>query len=393
MPDTTDELQQLRHQLHRHAEKSGKEHTTAGLIRDFLTAYEPDQIISDIGGAGLAAVYEAKQSGPTVLIRAELDALPISDTINSHYASANPGVGHKCGHDGHMTIVAGLAPHLHERRPDSGRVVLLFQPAEEIGQGAGWVIDDPQFAAIRPDYVFALHNLPGFAKGTVIVRDGVFASASTGLIVRLTGATSHAAEPHRGRSPALAVAQLITGLSGIPQFYTSLQDAAKVTVIHARLGEVAFGTSPGYAEVMATLRSYRQDVMDALSRRCLDLIEGITGTYYLDSSVEWVEPFPSTVNNEACVQLIRETATDLDLPVEEPSVPFPWSEDFGNFTALTAGALFGLGAGEQTPALHHPTYDFPDELIPRGIALFAGLIRRLIGGPEVTISEETRKAT
>jgi len=144
-----------------------------------------------------------------------------------------------------MAIVAGLAERLHTHRPESGSVILLFQPAEETGEGADRVLSDSKFDQIQPDYVLALHNLPGYPLGQIIVREGVFASASSGLRIHLKGKTSHAAEPETGNSPALAVAQLIQVLSSIPQYYTSLHEPAQATVIHAKVGDVAFGTSPG----------------------------------------------------------------------------------------------------------------------------------------------------
>ncbi|MFZ5433168.1 MAG: M20/M25/M40 family metallo-hydrolase, partial [Calditrichota bacterium] len=243
------------------------------------------------------------------------------------------------------------------------------------GQGARWVLDDPKFAEFKPDSVFALHNLPGYPLGQVIVGDGVFASASQGLIIELEGATSHAAEPNRGNSPALAVAELINALSTVPQRFTALHEAAQVTVIHARIGEVAFGTSPGSGVVMATLRAHSQDVMDILRRRCVTLARSIAAAWSLEVKLKDVERFPSTANDSKCVAIVRAAANELGLSPAAPLYPFPWSEDFGHFTAAFPGALFGLGAGEHTPALHHPHYDFPDALIETGVRLMARIAR------------------
>ena len=393
MEDLKRQLVELRHDLHQNAERSEQEEKTAGTIRQFLEPFSPDEVHSGLGGHGLAAVFRGQAAGPAVLIRADLDALPIPESIELEYASRSEGTAHKCGHDGHMAMAAGVAALIAENRPHRGSVILLFQPAEEIGQGARWVLDDPAFAPVKPDYVFALHNLPGFPTGHIILREGVFASASKGLVVRLTGATSHAAEPDRGRSPALAVAQMITALSAAPQFFTQLHEAAQATVIHARVGEVAFGTSPGVGEVMATLRAHSQEVMDALAERSLEVVKGIADAYRLDSSVEWVEEFPSTVNDPECVGLLRAAAGHLGLKTVVPAQPFPWSEDFGNFTAASRGALFGLGAGEDTPALHNPDYDFPDQLIGYGLAMYAEIIHRLLGLPETGHIKELVTAT
>ncbi len=379
MPQTLDDLRQFRHALHARAERSRHEQNTAAFVASRLEAHAPDRIVTELGGHGLAAIYNGASDGPTVLIRCELDALPIPESITLEYGSEAEDTAHKCGHDGHMTMVAGLAPLLADQRPDTGRVILLFQPAEETGEGAQLVIDDPKYGELSPDYVFALHNLPGFPLGSVIVRDGVFSSASKGLIVRLTGATSHAAEPEQGRSPALAVAALINSISAAPQFATALHESAKATIIHARVGEIAFGTSPGYGEVMATLRAHDNDVMERLSRHCVELAERTATAFDLDHETEWVEPFPITAGDPGCVETVRECAGALGLSTVEPPEPFAWSEDFGNFTGRHRGALFGLGSGEEHPALHNPDYDFPDELIHYGLGMFGTIIGRLLG--------------
>jgi amidohydrolase len=336
-------------------------------------------MIRGLGGHGIAAVFSGNEPGPRLMIRCELDALPIQETIKLDYGATTEGVAHKCGHDGHMSIVLGLAPFLRAQPPRKGSVVLLFQPAEETGKGGRRVIEDSKFAEITPDYCFALHNLPGFARNRIIVRQGCFSAASKGLIVKLRGATSHAAEPEKGKSPTMAVAQLINGFSSMPQFYAGLHEASKVTVIHSRIGEIAFGTSPGDAEVMTTLRTYEHDVMEKLSGKCLDLAAGIARANDLAYEIEWDEEFPATANNADCAELIKKCAARLNLDIYKPEKPFPWSEDFGNFTSLYPGALFGLGAGEKHPALHHPTYDFPDEILDTGVKMFGEVIRELTG--------------
>jgi amidohydrolase len=373
------ELVKLRQLLHRNPELSGSEESTSHLIQSFIEECIPDQLITGIGGFGLAALFEGHNAGKRVLLRCELDALPIPETIEIPYESQVEGASHKCGHDGHMAIMAGLAMHLRDRRPQKGSVVLLFQPSEETGEGAELVLNDPKYDEIQPDYVFALHNLPGFDLGTVILCDGIFASASSGIAIDLKGETSHAAEPQKGRSPALAVAQLIQGISSIPQFHTPLHETAQATIIHAKLGEVAFGTSPGHGEVMATLRSHSQEMMDIMIEKSIALAEKVAAAYYLECGTSVVQPFPATVNDPESTEVIRKAARELGMKTHDLDVPFAWSEDFGHFTAKHKGALFGLGAGKNHPALHHPAYDFPDDLIERGVSIFAKVIHSLVG--------------
>jgi len=365
-------LVRLRRKLHQFPELSGNEYQTARLIKDALQETAPDRIIENLGGAGLAAVYEGTRPGPTLLFRCDLDALPIDEVNTFAYASEYQGIAHKCGHDGHMTIVTGLAMAVSANRPDKGKVVLLYQPSEEDGQGAARVLDDEKFSAIRPDHVFALHNLPGYPAGSVVLRKNTFAAASKGMINKLYGKTSHAGEPENGRSPALAMAGIIQELTALPE-NTSFEDFTLTTIIHSRLGEVAFGTTPGYAEVMATLRTYSNADMEALTNKSVDVIERLSHVYGLKSEISWTEEFPATVNDARAVDLIGQVAQQNQLQVIHIDEPLRWSEDFSNFTLQYPGALFGLGSGERTPQLHNPDYDFPEEIIDGGIKIFYGI--------------------
>lgn len=372
-----DELTDLRHHLHSIAEVSNEEQQTSKYIADFLQDTGPDRLQTGIGGNGILTTYESGSDGPHVLVRCELDALPIPDDIDSDYQSGTEGVGHKCGHDGHMTMICGLAKLLQDQRPDSGKVTLLFQPAEETGEGAKRVVEDPAFQKLDLDYCFALHNIPGFEKHQIIVRQDVFAAASVGLIVHYQGSTAHASHPEQGQSPALAMAQTVQAFSSAPQFYTPLEEAAKVTVINAHLGERAFGTSPGEAKVMATLRTYDDELLDTLKEKCVHIAQRTAETYDLSFDHEWVEPFPATVNAEEGYNLITSAADKLDLKVHPKPSPFSWSEDFGHITNEVNGAMFGLGIGTDHAALHAEHYDFQDEVIPTGISMFMQIINEI----------------
>lgn len=373
-----EDLTVLRHRLHAQAEVSGAEKQTSAIIADFLDDTSPDSLKRKVGGHGVIATYGTENDAPHILLRCELDALPIPDENDVEYRSKTEGVGHKCGHDGHMAILCGVARLLADRPFDKGEISLLFQPAEETGQGAAQVVEDEKFQELSPDYCFALHNLPGFQKHQIIVRKDVFAAASVGCIIRFKGSTAHAAHPEEGKSPALALAQTIEAFSAIPQFYSPLEQAAKVTVINADLGERAFGTSPGEATVMATLRAYDDEVLADLKEQCLRIAKHTAKTYELEFENEWVEEFPSTVNNSTAVQQIQSAAEYLDYNLNIKAHPFSWSEDFGYITAAIPGAMFGLGAGKEQPALHAEDYDFPDEIISTGISMFMQIVTEVL---------------
>lgn len=373
------ELTRLRRRLHTIAELSGHEEQTARLLRVTLEELAPDHLIGGLGGHGLAGVFGDLGSGPTVLLRADMDALPIEETLPLEHASTNPGVSHKCGHDGHMAMAVGLARRFSKLRPGRGRLVVLFQPAEETGQGAAEVIRDPQFTGIRPDIAIAVHNLPGFELGEVILRDGPFACASRGLVCELTGASSHAAEPEQGRSPALAVAHIITAWSSARQLFTGLSESAQATIIHAAVGGPAFGTSPGVGRVMATLRAPNDTLIDSLEERLTRVATGIADAWDVVPAFRTEEVFPATNNDPEIAAVIGDAAAALGCTVTRPDQPFPWSEDFGHFSGVCPSALFGLGAGVDRPALHHPDFDFPDTLIPRGVELLETSLRHWLG--------------
>jgi amidohydrolase len=378
MKDLASELTQLRRQLHRYPEASGKEIRTAEQIKAYLAQYHPDKILSGLGGHGVAAIFDGNQPGPSVMFRCELDGLPIEELNDLPYRSVHQGFGHMCGHDGHMGIVAGLASFLSRKRPLKGRVILLFQPSEENGKGAELVIRDTGFSAIRPDYVFALHNLPGFEKHEVIIKYPVFAAASKGLSVFLKGKSSHAAEPENGRNPSVLVSRVISKSDGLLKAKDLFKDFTLITPIHLRVGRLAFGTSPGEGEMHFTLRSFSDEDMNTLSGQVLQIIKDTCQEEQINCMVNFHEEFPTTRNAREPLELISRVAERNNLKQNRIDKPFKWSEDFGHFTELFKGAIFGLGSGIGTPALHNPAFDFPDELTMTGVKIFKGIYEELL---------------
>ncbi|HMB71424.1 MAG TPA: M20/M25/M40 family metallo-hydrolase, partial [bacterium] len=209
------------------------------------------------------------------------------------------------------------------------------------------------------------------------LRDGLFAFGSVGAEIRFDGAESHASEPERGRSPASALATAIQVLQLLSSPEYLPPENGAVTVTHARLGEPSFGTTPGAGVVHATLRSGSEEGLEDLRGAIRTLVDEVAGDHEVDAHIEWREPFPVTRNAPDVVRCIEVCAREQGLEVIRPREPFRWSEDFGHFTARFPGALFGLGAGEDHPALHHPAYDFPDELLAIGAELLAGAARKL----------------
>ncbi len=374
------DLIELRHDLHRHPEISGEEKETARRVRAFLEQAPPDRLLAGLGGHGVAAVYDSGRSGPSVLIRSEIDALPIHEKGEVEYRSSVDGKGHLCGHDGHSTILTALALGLARQRPETGRVILLFQPAEETGAGAAAVIADPRFAEIKPDYSFSLHNLPGLPFGHVSVVEGPVNCASRGIKITLAGKTAHASSPEHGISPMRAIARLMPSLSDLGSGFPPAPDFSMVTITHAIMGEAAFGISPADAEIWATLRTLTDDRMENLCNAAETLAKRVADEERLALNITYDDIFRHCENAPDAVDDIRQALDDEKISHGSEGLPMRASEDFGRFRGVSSSAMFFLGAGRDYPNLHNPDYDFPDALIGIGARIFMRLIRNLTGG-------------
>ena len=376
-PSDIAQLTDLRHALHRRPELSGQERETAARIAAELGALGADRIWRDLGGHGVAAEFTGARDGPTVLLRCELDGLPIHEIGDLPYRSESDGRGHLCGHDGHMVSMLGVAMALSVR-PARGRVILLFQPAEETGAGAQAVIDDPRWPEIRPDYAFAYHNVPGRPLGEIGLRAGPGNCASRGMQILLTGKSSHAAAPEDGLSPGPAMAQLMAALPALGQGTIADPDFALSTLTHAKLGEPSFGIAPAEGELRVTLRSMTNDRMTALMEAALHQVETHAGGLRVD--VAWHDVFRAVMNDAAATDIARRTAQGLGQSCHDMPVPMRWSEDFGRFGDDGAkAALLYVGAGRDHPQLHNPDYDFPDALLPVVTDLFCGIVADILG--------------
>jgi len=374
-----EEMKNLRYSLHQAPEVAHQETGTAAQIATYLQKHNPDELHTGLGGNGIVALYQGAEPGPRLFFRCELDALPITERNDLPYRSQREGFGHQCGHDGHMAMVAALGAILGKKPLRRGSVGLLFQPAEETGEGAQKLLSDPRFTALQPDMLFALHNLPGYPTGTVIIPQGLFASASVGLKVTLHGAPSHASHPEGGRNPALAAAHMIQALMAIPGQYTAFGQAALITPVHVQVGQPAFGTSPGKGELGFTLRCHRNAELALLQERCEIFIDALAKAYDLRFTWHYVESFATVENDPELRAQVVELAREGGYSILEPEDPFSWSEDFGLLTGAYRGAMFGLGAGEKHPQLHNENYNFPDELLPVGLDMYHRLVQYYLG--------------
>lgn len=371
-------LTQLRRELHKYPELSGEEVQTSIRISRFVSDQKPDRIINGLGGHGVAAVFEGKNPGKRIMLRCELDALPIEESNQFTYRSVKKGVSHVCGHDGHMAILCGVASLLGIRRPEYGSVVLLFQPAEENGAGAVNILNDKRFKEIWPDYIIALHNLPGYRKGTVVVRENTFTASVNSIIIKLQGVKAHAGEPMRGNNPANAVAEIIGTLRRAENRRADQPDFALFTPVYIRLGSIAYGISADDAELHYTLRASNETHLRKLEAFTVEQVQKVASDCGLELTLDWTQRFIATENDPGLTRVVSSAAKAAGLEVSEAENPFSWGEDFGYFTKEIPGVLFGLGAGTRVASLHQPDYDFPDVLLGAGADLFREIINLLL---------------
>jgi len=373
------ELTEWRRKLHRQPEISNEEEKTAKEVVAFLADTGPDKVLTGLGGHGVAAVYDSGKDGPTVLFRSELDALPIEELSGVEHASQVPGKSHMCGHDGHTAILAALGRQFGRERPARGRVVLMFQPAEETGNGAAGVVADPRFGEIAPDFAFSLHNLPGVPFGEVRLKDGVVNCASRGMRITFEGKTAHSSMPETGISPMPAVSELMPALPALGRGTFADDDFGMVTVTHARMGEAVFGIAPAHAEVWATLRTRRDERMAEQMAAAEALATRIAAKHGLSVAFDYHEIFVASINAPDAVEHLNQALDEEGVSRSEATLPMRASEDFGIFGHSAKSAMFFLGAGEKYPSLHNPDYDFPDDLIPIGARIFMRKARNMLG--------------
>ena len=375
-------LESLRHKLNKNAELSGQEKKTNKIINAFLEKTNPDIHLRNVGGYGIIVIYKGKESGKNILLRADIDGLNIpldesrktKDQSQKSEFKVQSQYSHRCGHDGHATILCGLAMRYGKKRPEKGDVVLLFQPAEETGEGAAAVINDEQFKNIRIDAAFALHNLPSYAKHQIVLKKECFASASLGLKLVFEGATSHASQPEKGNNPQIAVTTI---LDAFQKKYENLKRDRYntiLTVTHVSIGEKTFGVTPGHAEIWLTLRSQDDGALRQLTESTIALSEYVAKEFKLKFSHSIHEDFVATMNSDKLTDIVEQSAQELRLSVNKINTPFPWSEDFGRFGILCPVCLFGLGSGLEHEPLHSPKYEFEDEIIDTGVDIFEKIV-------------------
>lgn len=363
---------QLRHELHQHPELSNHELWTKQHLIEFLQMNTELEIVDK--GAWFYAVYRAGESKKNLAFRADMDALPIDETIELPYGSQFPGVSHKCGHDGHSASLAGFALEVDQKGAEHN-IFFLFQHAEETGDGA---IQCTSFIEENNiDEIFAFHNMSGMPFQSINVIEGTAHFASKGMTIHMEGSPAHASQPETGINPAFAIANMI---NRIPELTASntYKGLVLCTVIQVDIGEKAFGIAASKGELLLTIRALYEDELDHLQKTLEALALEHAKNDGLKVSFSYNDVFPETVNHKESIAKVKEVCEAKGLPINELKEAFRPSEDFGHFTKLTKGAMIFIGNGENYPPIHTYEYDFRDELIETAVELFKGIAK--VGG-------------
>ena len=368
----------LRRDIHAHPELGFAEHRTAAIVADSLREIGLE-VHTGIGGTGVVGVLRSGGSDRSLALRADMDALPIREDTGLAYASQTPGVFHGCGHDGHVAMLLGAARHLVRTRRFDGTVNFIFQPAEEGLGGAREMIADGLFERFPTDQVYALHNWPDLPAGTAMTRPGPIMAAADRFEIVLEGRGGHAAMPHQTPDAILAASDLVTQLNSIVSRRIPPTSSAVLSVTQIEGGH-AHNVLPARVRVVGTVRTFEAGVQDRIEESLRQIADGVALAAGVQVSVTYNRYYPATVNHpEAAAEALAAAACVCRHAEVAPEPAFT-SEDFAFMLQVRKGAYLWLGQGRADGGspLHHPHYDFNDDIIATGIGWHVTLAERLL---------------
>jgi hippurate hydrolase len=370
-----EEMAGWRHHLHRNPELGLDCHQTAAFVVERLKAFSVDQIETGIATSGVVAVINGQGEGPTIGMRADMDALPMQEATGAEWASTVPGRMHACGHDGHTTMLLGAAKYLAETRNFSGRAVLIFQPAEETIGGGRIMVEEGMMDRFGIEQVYALHTDPFAEAGQFRTNPGAIMASVDDFSITLRGVGGHAAYPDRCRDPMPGVFALGQALQSIVSRDTNPLQALVLSLTQVH-GGTAFNIIPEEVTISGTIRALSPDMRARAETRLREITAGICAAHGLQAEIDFQNGYPPTVNHAAQAMLAAEVAQDVSGNVVSDLAPEMGAEDFSYMLEARPGAFLFLGQGGG-PSVHHPEFDFNDEIAPIGASFFAALIERL----------------
>jgi hippurate hydrolase len=378
------EMTEWRHDLHAHPEIGLQEHRTSRVVQEKLRAFGVDEVVSGWAGTGVVGVIRGRTGGGSraIGLRADIDALPIEEATGKPYASRNPGVMHACGHDGHTTMLLGAAKYLAETRNFDGTVYVIFQPAEENAGGGQIMVREGLFDRFPMEQVFGLHNWPATPQGEFVWCNGPIMAAVANIEITVTGKGAHAALPHTGVDPILVASQIVGSLQSIVSRTLDPAESGVVTIGHIAAGHT-HNVIPEVAHMKGTARWFAPAVGDLLEAGVRRLAEGIAASFGASAEVSYVRSYPATINDPDATALTVAAAQAVagDSRVRTMKHPTMGGEDFAFMLEAKQGSyiMLGAGRGKDDPSLHHPCYDFNDEILPIGASYWVTLVEQVLG--------------
>ncbi|MCT2538450.1 M20 aminoacylase family protein [Sedimentimonas flavescens] len=372
------EMTEWRRYLHQHPELEFDLPVTSGFVADRLREFGVDEIHEGIATSGIVALIKGRAPGPVIGLRADMDALPIDEVTGAEHASLNPGKMHACGHDGHTTMLLGAAKYLAETRNFAGTVALLFQPAEEDGGGGEVMVKEGVMDRFGIEQVYGIHNAPNVPFGHFHTTQGPLMAAVDTAWVTVRGKGGHGATPHECVDPIVAITGMVGALQTIVSRNAFAMDELVISVTQIHVG-TANNIIPEEGWFCATIRSFHPEVRDLAERRFREIVEGHAAAYGVAVEIDYDRGYPPTVNDAAKARFAAEVAREIagaDAVLDDAGREMG-AEDFSYMLEARPGAYLFLGTGPG-PGLHHPAYDFNDEIAPVGASFFVRLVERAL---------------
>ena len=379
--DLHDEITAWRRDIHENPELQFDVHRTAGIVAEKLKEFGCDEVVTGIGKTGVVGVIRGKSegSGKVIGLRADMDALPIEEATGAAHASKIPGKMHACGHDGHTAMLLGAAKYLAETRNFDGAVAVIFQPAEEGGGGGREMVNDGMMDRFGIQEVYGMHNMPGIAEGEFAIRPGPMMAAADLFEIDVVGKGGHAAMPHKAVDTTLVAAHIMTALQSIASRNLDPVETLVVSVTSFQTETTAYNVIPDSVKMKGTVRTYTSEVQDMAERRMGEIAEKVAEAFGATAKLNFIRNYPATVNSDAetskaadiAARIVGEDRVNRDTPA------VMGGEDFSFMLNARPGAFIFIGNGD-TASVHHPEYDFNDDIIPTGCTYWAKLVEELM---------------
>ncbi len=370
------EITEWRHDLHQNPEIMFEVHRTAALVAERLTAFGCDEVVTGLGRTGVVGVIKGRSDtrGAVIGLRADMDALPILEETGLDYASKTEGAMHACGHDGHTSMLLGAAKYLAETRNFDGTVVVIFQPAEEGGGGGREMCEDGIMDRWNVQEVYGMHNWPGVPTGQFAIRPGPFFAATDQFEIFVNGRGGHAAKPQEGVDPIVAGSHIITALQSIASRNTDPVEQVVVSVTSIESSSNAFNVIPQFVHLKGTVRTLTDENRDMAEDRLKVIATQVGAAMGAEVEVKYYRGYPVMANHDAQTDFAAEVATSINGSCDEAPLVMG-GEDFAYMLLERPGAYILLGNGDSAP-VHHPKYNFNDDIIPLGCSWFAEVVER-----------------